>query len=223
VDRIRVVGTSGAGKSTTAVAIARRLGVPCLELDAVHWLPDWQERDGGDFRTIVLDFATAQPRWVIDGNYSSRLGDSLDALTDVYVWLDLPRWQVTLAVLGRTIRRSVSHEELWGTNHERLGSLLERDPVDNIVLWSWTQHRPQRERYEQQSRASSRQWIRLRSRRAVRRFLDQVEARREISVQTASTSTGSDVSTVTTGQPPATGCEASPSHNESSVRRAPSK
>jgi adenylate kinase family enzyme len=183
VNRIRVVGTSGVGKSTTAVAIARRLDVPCLELDAVHWLPDWQERDRDDFRSIVLDFATTRPRWVIDGNYSSRLGDCLDPLTDVYVWLDLPRWQVTRAVLGRTIRRSITREELWGSNREHLSSLLKRDPLDNIVLWSWTQHRPQRERYDQQSRTGSPDWIRLRSRRAVSRFLEQVEERRPDVVQ----------------------------------------
>ena len=66
MNRIRVVGTSGSGKSTTAMAIARALDIPYLELDAVHWLPDWQERDPDQFRQMVLEFAT-QARWVIDG------------------------------------------------------------------------------------------------------------------------------------------------------------
>jgi adenylate kinase family enzyme len=171
VDRIRVVGTSGSGKSTTAAAIARTLDIPCLELDSVHWLPGWQERDPEDFRRRVLSFA-AQPRWVIDGNYSGRLGDRLDDVVDTYVWLDLPRWRVTGAVLRRTIRRAVTREELWNGNYERLGSLLERDPVDNIVLWSWTQYPRQRVWYEEKYRTSSHRWIRLQSRRAVRRYLD---------------------------------------------------
>jgi adenylate kinase family enzyme len=159
VNRIRVVGTSGSGKSTTAAAIARTLGIPCLELDSVHWLPGWQERDPEDFRRSVLRFA-AQPRWVIDGNYSGRLGDRLDDVVDTYVWLDLPRWRVTSAVLHRTIRRAVTREELWNGNYERLGSLLERDPVDNIVLWSWTQYPKQRARYEEKHRTTSHRWVR---------------------------------------------------------------
>ena len=84
VDRIRVVGNSGSGKTTTAAAIAQRLGIPHLELDAVHWLPGWTERDPDDFRRIVDEFA-AQPRWVIDGNYRGRLADRLDHLIDIYV------------------------------------------------------------------------------------------------------------------------------------------
>ncbi len=171
VERIRVVGSSGSGKSTTAAAIARTLDIPCLELDAVHWLPGWEERDAEEFRKIVLEFAT-QPRWVIDGNYSGRLGDRIDHLVDSYVWLDLPRWRVTAAVLGRTIRRSVTGEVLWSGNRERLSSLLKRNPAENIVVWAWTQHRRQRERCDGLRRAGNQCWTRLRSRREVNRFLE---------------------------------------------------
>jgi adenylate kinase family enzyme len=171
MNRIRVVGTSGSGKSTTAAAIARKLDIPYLELDSVHWLPGWQERDAEEFRRIIVDFAK-QPRWVVDGNYSGRPGDRLDDLVDTYVWLDLPRWRVTLAVLRRTIRRGRTGEELWSGNREHLLSLLKRDPLENVVLWSWTQHRRQREGYEEKTRTSSHRWIRLHSRREVNQFLD---------------------------------------------------
>lgn len=171
MNRIRVVGTSGSGKSTTATAIARALDIPYLELDAVHWLPDWKERDADEFRTIVADFAK-QPRWVIDGNYRGRLGDRIENLVESYVWLDLPRWRVTTAVLFRSVRRAVAREELWAShNRERLATILKPDPLENIVLWSWTQHRRHRQRYEEMQRAGEHQWIRLRSRREVRRFL----------------------------------------------------
>ena len=173
MQRIRVVGSSGSGKSTTARTLAVRLGVPCLELDAVHWLPNWQERDQEQFRQLVTQFATSQPRWVIDGNYSSRLGDCLDHLVDTYVWLDMPRWRATLAVLLRTVRRAVTGEELWGTgNRERLSSLFKWDPLDNIVRWSWTQHGRQRARCEALQGRSDCRLLRFRSRREIARFLD---------------------------------------------------
>lgn len=171
MNRVRVVGNSGSGKTTTAAVIAHRLGIPHLELDAVHWMPGWEERDPDDFRGRVLEFST-NPRWVIDGNYRGRLGDRLDHLVDTYIWLDLPRWRVVTAVLGRTIRRAVKREQLWDGNYERLSSLVRTKPLDNIVLWSFTQHANYRSEIEKLCRQGRHHWIRLCSRREVRRFLD---------------------------------------------------
>lgn len=172
MDRIRVVGSAGSGKTTTAAGIAERLGIPHLELDAVHWLPEWQERDADAFRRIVQDFA-ARPQWVIDGNYGGRLGDRIDDRVDTFVWLDLQRWRVFLSVLARTLRRAATREELWSTgNRERLSSLFKREPADNIVLWSWKHHDRYRDRYEAKRRAGRQAWVVLRSRREVRRFLE---------------------------------------------------
>jgi adenylate kinase family enzyme len=171
VDRIRVVGDSGSGKTTAAAGIAERLGVPHLELDAVHWLPGWQERDPAEFRALVVRFAR-QPRWVIDGNYWTRLGPSLDHLVDLYLWIDLPRLRAASSVLRRTVRRGIRREELWGTNRERLSSMLHPDPEKNIVLWSLTRHGRHRERYEALAAANPDRWVRLRSRAALWEFIE---------------------------------------------------
>jgi len=39
--RISIVGCSGAGKSTLARRVAGTVGIPTLELDAVHHQADW--------------------------------------------------------------------------------------------------------------------------------------------------------------------------------------
>ena len=41
--RINVVGTSSVGKTTMAAALASLLSVPHVELDALHWEPNWTE------------------------------------------------------------------------------------------------------------------------------------------------------------------------------------
>ena len=39
--RISVVGSSGSGKTTVARRIAEALDAPHVELDELHWGPDW--------------------------------------------------------------------------------------------------------------------------------------------------------------------------------------
>ncbi|MFI6132271.1 hypothetical protein [Micromonospora sp. NPDC051141] len=51
--RILVVGSSGAGKSTVAGELARRLDLPLIHLDRHYWRPGW-----------VASTATGSaPRW----------------------------------------------------------------------------------------------------------------------------------------------------------------
>jgi len=68
VRRVSVVGTSGSGKSTLASQLADILGVPHLELDAVHHQPGWEPLPTDEFRRVVAARAAAGG-WVIDGNY----------------------------------------------------------------------------------------------------------------------------------------------------------
>ncbi|UNU72638.1 hypothetical protein LU293_05835 [Moraxella nasovis] len=42
--KIAIIGFSGSGKSTLAKYLAKVYGLSVLHLDAVHWLPNWQER-----------------------------------------------------------------------------------------------------------------------------------------------------------------------------------
>src|SRR5438105_587112 len=69
MNRIVVVGTTNAGKTTMARRLAAKLGVPHVELDALFWEPNWTEADDDVFVERVQN-ATAGDRWVACGNYS---------------------------------------------------------------------------------------------------------------------------------------------------------
>jgi adenylate kinase family enzyme len=142
VNRIVVVGTSGAGKTTFARAIAERLKLRRIELDALHWEPNWTEATDEVFRARVAA-AIASDRWVIDGNYR-QVRDLYLPLVDAIVWLDLPLRTCLRRIVIRTIRRAWTGETLWGTNHESWRRTLSRD---SMVLWVLTTHRRRRREY----------------------------------------------------------------------------
>src|SRR4051812_29513824 len=95
-----VGGTSGAGKTPPAAALARRLGVPHIELDALHWGPNWTPIEPAVFRGRVAAAVEGQG-WVCDGNYST-VRDLVWGRADTLVWLDYPMGLVFRRVLGRT-------------------------------------------------------------------------------------------------------------------------
>ena len=149
--RIRVLGTSGSGKSRLAAQLSADLGLPRLELDAVFWDAGWTYRALDDAHRLIRDFTARHPEgWVIDGNWTSRLQGLLDPGTpggpDAVVWLDHPRRVVMARVLRRTLRRGILREELWHGNRERPSSWFRRDPHENILRWAWVQHPEQRKR-----------------------------------------------------------------------------
>ena len=172
--RVHVVGTSGAGKTTVARRIAKACGVPHVELDALHWLPGWVQRDRDEFRSMLLARLEV-PAWVVDGNYHGKAGDILSERATTIVWLDLPRHEVMWQVTARTFGRWSRKETLWGTNRESLrNALLSRD--DSILWWAWTNWARLRRRYEALlGQPQARTVIRLRSRREVDDWLRRVE------------------------------------------------
>jgi adenylate kinase family enzyme len=148
MERIVVVGGSGSGKTTVARAIAGALELPHLELDSVRHRDGWDSVGGDEFSSIVSDFA-AQERWIVDGVYTS-LGtrDTLWPRADTVVWLDPPRWRAMAWVIRRTLKRIVTRERLWGSVTEPLTNLYKRDPMENIIVWTWTKHAATREKFE---------------------------------------------------------------------------
>ena len=168
--RISVVGTCGAGKTTTARALAKRLGFAHVELDALSWGPNWTMRPDDAFRADVAN-AAAGDCWVIDGNYS-RSRDIVWARADTVVWLDYRFARVFTRLLGRTLRRAFTREKLWHGNRESLRvSFLSRE---SILLWAIKTHRRRKHEYPELlalPEYERLQVVRLRSPRETRRWL----------------------------------------------------
>ena len=168
--RVNVVGTSGSGKTTYGAELARRLGVPHVELDALSWEANWVSVSPEVLRERVAR-AVAPDAWVVDGNYSATR-DLVWARADTVVWLDFPFALVMWRVIVRTLRRSLRGEELWSGNRESLRLALSRD---SIILWALTTYHRRRRDYPRlfQEYPDVR-FVRLRSPTQARRFLEAI-------------------------------------------------
>ena len=145
MQRVAIIATaSGCGKTTVGRELASRLDVPYVELDAIHWQPGWTELDAVELRRRVEPLV-ARDAWVIDGSYRGKLGDLVLERADTVVWLDLPRriWLPRLVV--RTLRRTLTREELWSGNRETLWNAVAGD--DSLFRFALANERPRRHRY----------------------------------------------------------------------------
>jgi adenylate kinase family enzyme len=174
--RVVVQGASGSGKTTLATAIAAALGVAHLELDGLYQQANWTPLDLDEFRARVRQFAQ-QPRWVVDGNYR-HVRDILWPLATTIVLIDLPRRVVMTRVIKRTFLRIMKREQLWNGNRESWRNALSRDPMNNIILWSWTSYTRYHEEVPREAleAVGSERVMVLKRARDVQRFLDDVAA-----------------------------------------------
>ena len=171
--KIAVIGTaSGTGKTTVGRALADRLGVPFVELDALHHGPDWTEATPDELRARVEPIVDTDA-WVIDGAYRGKLGDLVLERADVIVWLDLPLRVWLPRLLRRTARRTVTREELWNGNREELRYVLH--PTNSVVLYALRHHRATRRRYSVELARFP--VVRVRTQAAVDRFLNDASGR----------------------------------------------
>ena len=165
--RVAVISSaSGNGKTTLGCRLAAALEVPFVELDALVHGPNWTEISVDELEALLVP-VLAGDGWVIDGNYSSKLGNLVLDAADTVVWLDLPLHVWLPRLIRRTIRRVRNGEELWNGNRESLkGAVWGRDA---LIPFALRMHRQRRRTYP--DRLSPFPTVRLRTTAEVERFL----------------------------------------------------
>jgi adenylate kinase family enzyme len=99
VERVAIVGTPGAGKSTLARELGARTGLPVIHLDEHHFLPGWQRRPDEEWERIT-DELLAGERWVMDGAFAM---EKAVERADTIVFLDFPRRRGYLGSIKRLV------------------------------------------------------------------------------------------------------------------------
>jgi len=124
--RVVIIGSGGAGKTSLAMDLGKKLGIPVHHLDAIFWRPGWKPMERREFEAAQHDLIGA-PAWVIDGNYGGTMELRL-AAADTIIFMDLPRVTCLLGALKRRIQQR-SRPDKVVENRERL--TLE------YLLWIW--------------------------------------------------------------------------------------
>ncbi len=172
MQRILVIGSPGAGKSTLAGRIARDLGLPLIHLDREYFGPGWSTPPKAEWREKVRTLA-ARPAWVMDGNYASTF-DIRVPRTTIIVWLDLPRWRCLTRVLWRVARN-------YGRSRPDLGAAGPERFDLSFMRWIWSYPvtmRPKTARMLERLRPDQRVYV-LRSRSGIPALEAELTSNRE--------------------------------------------
>jgi adenylate kinase family enzyme len=145
--RIIVVGATSSGKSTLARRLAEKLHADYVELDALHWEPNWIEAPNDLFRSRV-EAASRAPAWVVAGNYSV-VRDILWPGAEAVIWLDYPLWTIFWRLTKRIFRRWWTQEELWNGNREKLWWHFKLWSPESLWHWLFKTYRRRKREYPQ--------------------------------------------------------------------------
>lgn len=163
MERVAVVGSAGAGKTTFATEIGQRTGLPVLHLDRFYWRPGWVVPDEAEWAMTQSELVE-RPEWVIDGNYATQF-DLRFARADTVIVLAPLRW----VCIYRALKRVVVN---WHRDVQAPGCPEHFD--FEFLRWVWgypTNSRPQLDAALARHRDSIKV-IELTTRRDVRRYID---------------------------------------------------
>jgi adenylate kinase family enzyme len=177
--RTAVIGSSCSGKTTFARSLAELLEINHVELDAIHWLPEWTKRPVEEFRVLVQNEAAADA-WIIEGGYS-KVREIIWARATTVIWLDYSFPVVFSRALRRTMRRIFDREILYSNNRETFGKVfMSRDSILLWVLQSYKRKRRQFSALVQEPKYRDKQILIFRSPRETEEFLLQLQKEKQI-------------------------------------------
>ncbi len=101
-NRISIIGGCGTGKTVLANNLALELNLPIYHIDAIAHLENWKRRDKKERDEILLE-KLSEPRWIIEGTYTSTLTPRLEK-SDFVIYLDYSSMAQIKGILKRYIK-----------------------------------------------------------------------------------------------------------------------
>lgn len=157
MERVLIIGSNGAGKSTFSYALAEKTKLPLIHIDQIYWRGSWEVTAREEFEALVSEQAR-KPHWIIEGNNIRSLGERLK-YADTVFWFEFPSARCVWNVLKRvakyhgTVRpdmpaRCVCRldvgflKEVWGFNKKNHGRIAETLSAESgVQVIRFTNHK----------------------------------------------------------------------------------
>ncbi len=164
MERIVIIGCGGAGKSTLASQLGKKLGIPVVHLDKLFWRPGWAHISQQELEAL-LHQVCEKPQWILDGNYGRTLPQRI-AKCDTVIYLDFSRFACLRGVAKRILTT-------YGKVRPDMGEGCPERLDWEFLQWVWNFNREHREKfYRLLNEAEGVETIVLKNRRMVKRFLN---------------------------------------------------
>jgi adenylate kinase family enzyme len=99
-----IFGRPGSGKSTFALRLHKKTGIPLHHLDRHFYTANWVERDYQEFLSIQQNIVN-QDTWIIDGN-CTRSFEMRYQRADLCIYFNYPRWKCYWRIFKRRIKKN---------------------------------------------------------------------------------------------------------------------
>jgi len=167
MEKTAIIGPAGAGKTTLAKKLSKKLDIKVYHLDRLFWKSGWQSINGPT-RIDVMESVIRENQWIIEGMYIDSSVPRLNE-ADTIIFLDTPIIVCLWRVIWRhykergQFRRDIPEQSVDKLNPRRIYKLLVF-PIQD------------RKKLKQKLRAyKNKKIIRLRSSNEVAGFLAQLE------------------------------------------------
>ena len=127
MQRILLIGSAGAGKTTFANQLAQKLNLPLVHLDKLYWCGEWEHLSRDEFDE-VLQKELEKPEWIIDGNFNRTIAHRLQYCDTVF-FFDYP----TVTCLAGITQRTLTN--LGKTRSDMGGHCVEYFDAQKIALY----------------------------------------------------------------------------------------
>lgn len=169
--KIIITGSTCSGKTTLGKQLSNDISIPQIDLDELHFLPNWVEKDKSIFVQDVVVATKGLDDWIITGNHQSLMKDTILQEAPIIVWLDYPLHLIIRRYFIRTWRRVVYKEKCCGENYETLGRVFSKE---SLFLWIFKSYWQRKSRMNNwmNNIFSHKEWIVLRNPKEEKRLID---------------------------------------------------